>query len=50
MFSDGRYRLFFKVINNQDDIKIYFTHIIDNRQANLEVYPNNSLPTYYEED
>ena len=50
IFGDGRYRLFFKVINNQDDIKIYFTHIIDNRQANLKIYPSNSLATYYEED
>ena len=26
------------------------TQSIDNRQANLKIYPNNSLPTYYEKD
>lgn len=50
IFSDGRYRIFFKVINAQKETKVYLTHIIDNRQANLEIYPNNRLPTYYEED
>ena len=50
IFGDGRYRLFFKAVEGKENLKIYLIHIIDNRQANLEVYPNNTLPTYYEED
>ena len=51
VFSDGRYRLFFKVIQNQkSETNIYLTHIIDNRQLNKEVYPGNSMPTYDEDE
>ena len=49
IFREGRYRIFFKVISAPNEVKIYLTHIIDNRQANFKIYPNNSLPTYYEE-
>lgn len=49
IFGEGRYRLFFKVTNSKEEVKIYFIHIIDNRQANLKVYPNNTLPTYFED-
>lgn len=49
-FGDGRYRLFFKVVRTgTKDGAIYMTHIIDNRQANLEVYQGNSLPTYQDD-
>jgi hypothetical protein len=47
-FADGRYRLFFKVIKDTKESIIYFTHIIDNRQANLSVYPGNKMPTFDE--
>lgn len=46
IFGDGRYRIFFKIVNNGPEMMIYLTHIIDNRRANLDIYPNNSLPTY----
>lgn len=46
-FSAGRYRIFFKAIENKNsELKIYLLHIIDNKQANRDVYPNNTLPTY----
>ncbi|OFZ82328.1 MAG: hypothetical protein A2583_15440 [Bdellovibrionales bacterium RIFOXYD1_FULL_53_11] len=47
VFGDGRYRIFFKLVpHSAEDTTVYLTHIIDNRQANLEVYPNNTMPTY----
>lgn len=46
IFEDGRYRIFFKVAADEKEVKIYLTHIIDNRRSNLDIYPNNSLPTY----
>lgn len=49
VMGDGRYRLFFKVVANTGEIAIFATHIIDNKQVNLEIYPNNTLPTYEEE-
>lgn len=49
-FDDGRYRLFFKAVRKQRTMTIYLTHLIDNRQANLTIYPGNSLPTYHEEE
>lgn len=49
-FGDGRYRLFFEVIGaGTKNATIYMTHIIDNRRANLQVYPGNTLPTYQDE-
>ena len=50
VFSDGRYRLFFTVVSQTKESTIYLTHLIDNRQANLDVYPNNSMPTFDEDD
>jgi len=44
-FGDGRYRLFFKF--NSKDIELL--DLIDNRMSNLEIYPNNVLPTYNED-
>lgn len=50
VMSDGRYRLFFKVVMPvSGDVTLFITHIIDNKQINLDVYPNNTLPTYEEE-
>ena len=47
-FADGRYRLFFKLLKDANQSTIYLTHIIDNRQVNLLVYPGNKLPTFDE--
>ena len=44
-FSEGRYRLFYKFVNN----KINLIDLIDNRMSNLKIYPNNLLPTYSED-
>lgn len=49
-FSNGRYRLFFRIKISKDNLKLYLLDLIDNRQANLKVYPNNSLPTFFEEE
>jgi hypothetical protein len=49
VFGNGRYRLFFKAITKKTELVVYLTHVIDNRQANLEVYPQNTIPTYDEE-
>jgi hypothetical protein len=46
VFGDGRYRIFFRVVINRQSGAINMVHIIDNRAANLAVYPGNSLPTY----
>jgi hypothetical protein len=44
-FSEGRYRLFNKFVNN----KINLIDLIDNRMSNLKIYPNNVMPTYSED-
>ena len=44
-FSNGRYRLFFKVVKREVTL-IYLLDLIDNRMLNNKVYPNNSIPTY----
>ena len=44
-FGDGRYRLFFKVRG----LSIDLLDLIDNRMANLKIYPNNSMPSYSED-
>ena len=44
-FGDGRYRLFFKFVNNN----IELIDLIDNRMSNLKIYSNNVLPTYNED-
>jgi hypothetical protein len=44
-FGDGRYRIFFNVAGKD----LLLLDIIDNRMANLDVYPNNSMPTYDED-
>jgi|GEM_PF-3215647 len=51
-FSNGRYRLFFKVVNgdrsraSEGEAIIYLLDVIDNRMLNKDIYPNNSMPTY----
>lgn len=51
VFGDGRYRLFFKaIIGVEQEVTLYLLHLIDNRQINLDVYPNNSMPTFDEDD
>ncbi len=47
-FADGRYRLFFKYVMTPKTKVVYLTHIVDNRRANLKIYPRNKLPTYDE--
>ncbi len=49
LFANGRYRIFFKTVVSDSGFKIYLIHIIDNRESNLEIYPNNSIPTYDED-
>lgn len=50
VFGEGRYRLFFQAISAPfGEITLYLTHLIDNRQANLDVYPGNSMPTFDED-
>jgi hypothetical protein len=46
IFGNGRYRVFFKIVGEGRKATLFMTHIIDNREANLSVYPGNSLPTY----
>ncbi len=41
LFSDGRYRIFFKTSRAGKHRTHYLTHIIDNRQANLDLSPDN---------
>lgn len=48
-FGDGRYRLFFKCVESNGSLVIYFIHLIDNKEVNLAVYPRNKIPTYDEE-
>jgi len=45
-FGDGRYRLFFRF--NSKNIELL--DLIDNRMNNLKIYPNNTLPTYDEDE
>ncbi len=49
-FFEGRYRVFFVVKFTGNAAMLYLLDIIDNRQANLKIYPGNSLRTYSEED
>ena len=49
VFSDGRYRLFFRAVESSSELTIYLLHLIDNREANIDVYPGNKIPTYDEE-
>lgn len=48
-FDDGRYRLFFRCGKANDEVVIYLIHLVDNKQINLDVYPDNKIPTYYED-
>jgi hypothetical protein len=44
-FGNGRYRLFFRATSRE----INLLDFIDNRMANLNIYLDNSLPTYFED-
>ncbi len=48
LFSEGRYRIFFKIVGGEEDLLIFLTHLIDNREANLPIYPGNKMPTFSE--
>ena len=45
-FGNGRYRIFFNLVGED----ILLIDIIDNRMANLDIYPGNSMPTYDEDE
>ena len=49
IFGEGRYRLFFKSVEKDSELAIYLVHLIDNREANIDVYPGNRIPTYGED-
>lgn len=49
VFGSGRYRLFFNAIEANNELIIYLTHLIDNREINIDIYPSNTFPTYDEE-
>ena len=49
VFGEGRYRLFFKCVEKDSDVIVYLTHLVDNREGNVDVYPGNKIPTYPEE-
>ena len=48
-FSNGRYRLFFRCIDSFGETRVYLLHLIDNKEANLDIYPGNKIPTYDED-
>lgn len=48
-FGSGRYRLFFRCVQAVNDLIIYLTHLIDNKEINLDIYPSNRIPTYDED-
>ena len=46
--GDGRYRLFFRLKKDMPLI-IFMADIIDNKKANLPLYPEHKIPTYTED-
>lgn len=49
-FGEGRYRLFYKAVADaSSELTLYLILLVDNRQANLDVYPGNSMPTFDED-
>jgi len=48
-FSNGRYRLFFKLVKGEEDM-VYLLDAIDNRMVNIEVYPDNLMSSYEIDD
>lgn len=48
-FAGGRYRLFFRYVEHKGKISVFLLHLIDNKEVNLDVYPNNKIPTYEED-
>ncbi len=49
VFSDGRYRIFFKCAGAGPDLVINLIHIIDNKELNQSIYPGNKFPTFDED-
>jgi hypothetical protein len=49
-FGKGHYRIFFKCTQAPEATRLYLIHVIDNRRANLRVYPSNRLPTHDADD
>jgi hypothetical protein len=48
VFGEGRYRLFFKCVFKGNELIVYLTHLIDNKELNTDIYPANKIPTYDE--
>ncbi len=46
--ADGRYRMFFRV-RNGPPTSIFMTDLIDNKKANLGLFPEHKMPTYTED-
>lgn len=49
IFGNGRYRLFFRCIDNNNETIVSLTHLIDNKELNQNIYPSNKIPTYDED-
>ena len=49
IFDKGRYRIFYKCIDSKNSLIIYLIHIIDNKELNKNIYPENKFPTYDED-
>ena len=49
VFGEGRYRVFFRCVDLKNNLMIYLVHIIDNKELNNKVYPENKIPTYNED-
>lgn len=48
---EGRYRIFYKIIIvNSVDIKIVFLDIDDNKQSNLDRFPEHKMITFNDEE
>jgi hypothetical protein len=49
VFGDGRYRIFFKCKDIESNLIINLIHIIDNKELNKNIYPENKVPTFDED-
>lgn len=47
-FDDGRYRIFFRVFKGET-LTVYLADVIDNKRANLGLFPEHEMPTYHED-
>lgn len=48
-FGGGRYRIFYHLPANSTS-EIWMVDLIDNMQANIHIYPGNSIETYFEDE